>query len=620
MTRESFGRYTIVEELGRGGMAIVYKAHDPRFGREVALKVLPHEFMFETTFRERFEREARAIAALEHSAIVPVHDFGDVDGQPYFVMRYMAGGSLAEKIVQGPLSLDDTAAILERVGAALDWAHQHGVIHRDVKPQNILFDGAGDAYLSDFGIVKLTEATAQLTGSGFVGTPAYIAPEIGQSGGVTHLVDVYALGITLFEMLTGRRPYLADTPMGLLMAHLSQPIPDIHLHRPDLPVAVQQIVAHALAKDPAERIQRAGDITVELRQAMAGTFTAGEIIPVKPDYQSVSTAQPDAATIDVPITSVERRDVPPVETAPVPPKRRISPVVWVGGFATIAILFIGVLFLPRILTRILNREPSQPEPALEEPAPTEEPTYDPLSLCRDAGLPESACEGVSNNDEWTPYIEAKNGIEMALVPAGCFQMGAENGSPDESPVHQVCFEEPFWIDVYEVTNGQYGSSGYWTDNDLPREEVNWLDAARYCLYREARLPTEAEWEYAARGPDNLIYPWGNDFNADNLVYGNNSSHRTWQAGSRAEGVSWVGVYNLGGNVLEWINDWYDPNYYETLANGAVNPQGPTSGSSRVLRGSGWYDYFPGSAQAANRSMFDPEIEFNGIGFRCALTH
>ena len=270
MTFESFGRYTIVEELGQGSIATVYKVHDPDFKREAALKVLPREFMFDTTFLERFEHEAKTAAELEHPAIVPVYDFGEAEGQPYLVMRYMPGSTLGRHIARGPLSLNEATTIIERIGSALDWAHQHHVIHQDIKPRNILFDGAGDAYLSDFGIVKLAEATAQLTGSGIIGTPAYIAPEMG-SGSLTHLVDVYALGITLFEILAGRRPYQANTSMELLDAHRNHPVPDITAYRTDLPAAIKHVVDHALAKDPAKRTQHAGDIAAELSQAMDGT-------------------------------------------------------------------------------------------------------------------------------------------------------------------------------------------------------------------------------------------------------------------------------------------------------------------------------------------------------------
>lgn len=270
MINTTIGHYTIIEELGRGGMAVVYRAKDPRFERDVAIKVLPAVVQLDPTFRQRFEREARTIARLEHSAIVPVHDYGEHENQPYLVMRYMSGGSLADRISDGPLSLESASKIVDRIGSALDAAHTYGIIHRDVKPGNILFDNFGDAYLSDFGIVRLTEATAQLTGSGIVGTPAYMAPELAGKGGLTPSVDIYALGVTLFQILTGFQPFEADTPMGLIMAHVSKPIPDIRSVRPELPENLQSVIEQVLEKDPDERYQSAGEFAEGLRQALDG--------------------------------------------------------------------------------------------------------------------------------------------------------------------------------------------------------------------------------------------------------------------------------------------------------------------------------------------------------------
>lgn len=175
---QTIGRYEINRELGRGGMASVFEANDPRFGRSVAVKVLPREMLFDPAFRARFDREARTVAMLEHSGIVPVHDYGEQDGQPFIVMRYMPGGSLADRLKNGPLPIRAMADIFARIGPAIDYAHAQGVVHRDLKPANILFDNAGEAYIADFGIAKISEssATPGLT-QGVIGTPAYMSPE-----------------------------------------------------------------------------------------------------------------------------------------------------------------------------------------------------------------------------------------------------------------------------------------------------------------------------------------------------------------------------------------------------------------------------------------------------------
>ncbi len=228
--------------------------------------------------------------------------------------------------------------------------------------------------------------------------------------------------------------------------------------------------------------------------------------------------------------------------------------------------------------------------------------------------------GVSSNDEWTPYTEIINDVEMALVPAGCFMMGSEDGDADESPVHEVCFEEPFWIDLTEVTNGQYGSEGRFSGADRPRETITWTDSLAHCESRGARLPTEAEWEYAARGPDALVYPWGNTFIGDNVVFSDNSGGQTAEVGSRPGGVSWVGALDLSGNVWEWVNDWYDAGYYDTLVDGVVNPQGADSGSYRVLRGGSWNVNNSTVLRGAFRNgLYPTESDFS-LGFRCALSY
>jgi serine/threonine protein kinase len=248
-----FGRYVIKEELGRGGMSTVYHAYDPRFEREVALKVLPREMLHDPQFRTRFEREAKTIAMLEHPAIVPVYDFGEEDGQPYFVMRFMTGGSLSERMKKGPMSLQDVADLFDCLAPALDEAHSKGIIHRDLKPGNILFDQYGEPYISDFGIAKITSTEANVTGSAIVGTPAYMSPEQAQGVGIDGRSDIYGLGVILFELLTRQQPYHGDTPMSVVVKHITDPVPRIRDIKPDLPPAIEAVINKAMAKDRDDR-------------------------------------------------------------------------------------------------------------------------------------------------------------------------------------------------------------------------------------------------------------------------------------------------------------------------------------------------------------------------------
>ena len=266
MTSLTFGRYQVVDRLGSGGMADVYLAQDPVLGRQVAVKT-PR---LGPEARARFDVEARAVARLEHPAIVPLYEYGDSGGQPYLVMRHMRGGSLADRIARRPLSAAEAQPILARIAAALDYAHSHGVIHRDVKPGNILFDENGQAFLSDFGIARLAERDGRdgprLTVVGAMpGSPAYLSPE--QAQGARDLdsrTDIFSLGVVVYEMLTGSLPF----PLG--PAQAAAGAPSIVQRRPDLPAAIQPVIARALAPDRAARYGRAADLVADLHRALGG--------------------------------------------------------------------------------------------------------------------------------------------------------------------------------------------------------------------------------------------------------------------------------------------------------------------------------------------------------------
>jgi tRNA A-37 threonylcarbamoyl transferase component Bud32 len=279
-----FGRYEIKSELGRGGMATVYRAYDPLFDREVALKVLPREMLHDPQFRSRFDRELKIVAGLEHPAIVPVYDVGEEDGQPYFVMRYMNGGSLAGEIEKGKFSIEDAARIIEKVAHGLAYAHKKGVVHRDLKPDNILFDNTGAPFISDFGVAKLTESTSSLTGSGVIGTPAYMSPEQAQGVEIDSRSDVYGLGVIVYQMLSGQQPYIADTPMGVVVKHITEPVPEILKTLPSLPYEVDQLIKTSMAKDKAKRYATAVDLSKALNVVAfgnEGNATAANITGVR---------------------------------------------------------------------------------------------------------------------------------------------------------------------------------------------------------------------------------------------------------------------------------------------------------------------------------------------------
>jgi serine/threonine-protein kinase len=274
-------------------MATVYRAFDPISNREVAIKILPPELLHNLVTRARFKRELKLIASLEHPAIVPVYDVGGEDNhQPYFVMRYMAGGSLTDMIKKGTFSLRDAALIIERLASALDHAHSKGVIHRDIKPDNVLFDSSNNPYLSDFGVAKFTESLVSATGREVIGTPAYISPEQALGENVDHRADIYGLGAMLYEMLTGERPFEKDTVIGLALQHVNDPVPNVLNLRPDLPGEVDVIIKTSMAKSREKRYSTALEMAHELdKVAFEGESTIPKF-PALVDRQTVPAPPP----------------------------------------------------------------------------------------------------------------------------------------------------------------------------------------------------------------------------------------------------------------------------------------------------------------------------------------
>ncbi len=268
---QKVGGYEVLRELKRGGMATIYLARQSSIGREVVLKTLSPLLLGDPTFMERFTREAATTARLQHPHIIPIYDYGQVGERPYVVMAYISGGSLEDLLTGGPLPLDVTVRILGQVAQALDFAHGFGVIHRDVKPANILLDAQQNAILTDFGIAKVIAETQELTGEALVGTPSFLAPElVNLRNPVTPAVDVYALGVTAYRMLAGVLPFPGRSAAELLWAHVHEPAPLISPLRPDLPVGVDAVLQKALAKTPAARYVTAAEMAADLAEVAAG--------------------------------------------------------------------------------------------------------------------------------------------------------------------------------------------------------------------------------------------------------------------------------------------------------------------------------------------------------------
>ncbi len=269
---QTLGQHKIIEQIGAGGMATVFKAHQSGLNRDVALKVLPPQIAEREGFTERFTREAQAIGNLHHPNILPVYASGHDKGYSYIAMRYIPGArTLVQTMQDAPLAPQKIIHLAHQIAAALDHAHTAGIVHRDVKPSNILMDDDW-VFLSDFGLAKAMEQASDLTGTGVgVGTPAYMSPEQAKGEQLDHRTDIYALGIILFEMLTGHIPHKAETPIATVMKRINEPLPSARSLNPTIPAAVESVLVKALAPNPVDRYNRAG----ELRQALETAFSTG---------------------------------------------------------------------------------------------------------------------------------------------------------------------------------------------------------------------------------------------------------------------------------------------------------------------------------------------------------
>jgi serine/threonine-protein kinase len=522
------------------------------------------------------------------------------------------------------LPLEQTVSIVEQVASALDAIHQLGLVHRDVKPTNIIVDDVGQATLLDFGIVRAADGTQLTTTGAVMGTPQYMSPEQAEGDQVDHRSDVYALGVVAYQMCTGRAPFDDVSPVVVLRLHAdkSPPSPrELNLH---LPIAVEQVLLKALAKKREERYQSAGELARALREAMeAAERTRQREEQLVKRYEQLTAA---VATKDwdevldlggqIQALEPDYRDVTElVEQAGKHARRpkRLAVPGWAWGVGAVGIfLAILVVFGGDVVVRKL--ETILTTLGITSESPTGAPT-EPLAP--------------SAVDAWTRPTDE---MVMVYVPAGEFKMGSMEGDPNEQPVHTVALDG-FWIDRTEVSNGQYqrcveaggcqppfdrtsetrdeyyGNSAY---DDYPVINVSWHRARTYCEWVGGRLPTEAEWEYAARGPDNLVYPWGGSPSTDTLANCCGYGGDTTRVGSYPDGASWCGTLDMAGNVWEWVADWYGDYPSERQ----VSPAGPSSGQSRVLRGGSWNDG-QNLARCASRHRKHPADWYISVGFRCA---
>lgn len=415
LSGKQLGPYQVISLLGEGGMAAVYKAYQPSVDRYVALKILPQQFAKDSSFMARFEQEARIIASLEHPYILPVYDYGTSDGYTYIVMRYVEGGTLADWMDSGSIPLDQTVELFSQIASALDYAHARGVVHRDLKPNNVMLDEQKHCLLTDFGIAKLLESTVKMTTTGgFLGTPAYASPEQAVGDKLDGRSDVYSLGVMLYELLTGGLPFEADMPVAILVKHVNNPLPLPSTINPAISPALEAVLLKALAKQPGDRYQSAGELAGAFAQAANGVKSTPVLVTdkISPDdtfFRDESIPAGQLASVK-PVSTPIRRPLTPsspdaTNLPQTAPKSRFhaTPVIWVlAGIALLCLLasmagggYYGVQYLISLAkstpTHFKPTESSKPAsslvPTLVPVTPEVDPTIFIAQLTSDASQP-----------------------------------------------------------------------------------------------------------------------------------------------------------------------------------------------------------------------------------------
>lgn len=653
------GNYVLVDKIGQGGMGAVYKAEHRRMKRVVAVKMLPAAMLNDSAAAARFQREVEAAGKLRHPNIVAADDADEANGVHFLVMECVEGTDLSVLVKKtGPLPVAQAVHYILQAARGLEFAHKKGIVHRDIKPGNLLVDREGTVKILDMGLARIqgdTATQAELTGTGAVmGTVDYMAPE--QALSTKHAAapaDIYSLGCSLFYLLTGNATYAGETLTAKLLAHQNMPIPALRSFRADVPEPLEAIFRKMVAKQIDDRYQTMTEVIADLEKCVGQ-----QAVSLQPALES-SDANLTSFLNDISqakIVSITSRPAPSI-----PASRKKRFLMGAGGVA--GLLFLGLIVFSlsskrNLVTTDVNSAGSSTDLASQESAAKKKPSKPvrPANAPPPAIAPFGAVQAHEHQAAWARYLGTKVktrnsvGISMTLIPPGEFLMGTSPAELElvrkmgqgleklvapEQPQHRVVITRPFRMSETEVTVGAFrkfaAAKNYKTDaemraknaeartylnpgcsmaDDMPVTHISWDDADKFCRWLSEqektvyRLPTEAEWEYACRAGTRTLYSFGDDgkkisdygWFKDNVTP-NGTLGRVGEKLSNP-----FGLHDVHGNVWEWCQDFYDPKAYEKSS--VNDPTGPASGIERVLRG-GYEGYRQWNWRSAIRMASPP---------------
>jgi serine/threonine-protein kinase len=637
------GRYKIEALLGQGGMSAVYRGSDPNLRRTVAVKLIHPHLSSDPDFVRRFEQEAAAVAQLRHPNIIQVYDFNRDGDVFYMVLEYLPGETLQTKLkalhaAGQRLPIGEAVRIMAVVCDAVAYAHGRGMIHRDLKPANVMLNPEGQPILMDFGVAKMRGGEQHTATGAIIGTVTYMSPEQARGDRLDERADLYSLGVMLFEMIAGRPPFEGDSIMTVMLKHMNEPPPDLRPLNKDAPEGLAAIIQKALAKNPGDRFQTASEMAAALR----GATTLVPTVVQQPSTAATQAGAPSTQVVAPPAQSTLAGQQPQTAATAIGAQRKRGPLplaMIAGGVGALALC--AVIAVVIVLPQLAPGKPTPTERAatvtsaiVAEVSPTPKPKATATSVpATDTALPSSETPAPPTDTPLPTDTPTDTPVPvpagMILVPAGTFNMGSDEGEADEKPVHQVTLKA-FFIDQFEVTNARYkkcvdegqcdppvitGSftrAAYFGNSEFdnfPVVKVTWRQATAFCAWEGKRLPTEAEWEYAASGGDGRRYSWGNDFDASRVPAAAND---TVEVGA-LDNASPFGVSDMAGNVVEWVSDRYGA----YSADPAENPTGPAAGSQQVMRGGSFGNADGRFYTTTRRYHQGPGFHDVDIGFRCA---